>query len=211
MTKEVIILTKSSKNKGYCVAGLDFKTGKWIRLVSNNDNTQGALSDDDMQYPDGLYCNPYDLVRVQIKEPMPTEYQPENYLVDEGYYLDKIRKCSIEEIISLHSPEKHDYLFGDTDCYITEEQICKIGYSLVFVKVTNLTINQTYLYGKRKTKASFLYNQDIYNRLSVTDPHYYRTRDNTRFNEAIVVISLPESAYQGNKYFKFLALIDPIL
>lgn len=33
MEKEIIILTKSAKYGGLCVAGVDFKTGEWVRLV----------------------------------------------------------------------------------------------------------------------------------------------------------------------------------
>ena len=44
MKKEVAILTKSSKYKGYCVAGIDVNTGEWVRFVSDNEQTHGALS-----------------------------------------------------------------------------------------------------------------------------------------------------------------------
>lgn len=43
MRKKVILLTKSLKNGGYCVAGIDYYTGQWIRLVSGNQETKGAL------------------------------------------------------------------------------------------------------------------------------------------------------------------------
>ena len=40
----VAILTMSSKNGGYCVAGVDVNNGNWIRLVSDVVYTHGALS-----------------------------------------------------------------------------------------------------------------------------------------------------------------------
>ena len=46
---EMVVLTKSAKNGGHCVAGIDVDTGNWVRLVSNDLNTHGALSDQDMQ------------------------------------------------------------------------------------------------------------------------------------------------------------------
>ena len=51
---EMVVLTKSAKNGGHCVAGIDVDTGNWVRLVSNDLNTHGALSDQDMQYQDLL-------------------------------------------------------------------------------------------------------------------------------------------------------------
>lgn len=43
MEKKIIILTKSKKHSGYCVAGIDYETGEWIRLVSSDLETEGAL------------------------------------------------------------------------------------------------------------------------------------------------------------------------
>lgn len=31
--REIIVLTKSSKYGGLCVAGVDYNTGHWVRLV----------------------------------------------------------------------------------------------------------------------------------------------------------------------------------
>ena len=49
MEKEILILTKSCKNGGYCVAGIDLETKKSVRLVSDDQGTQGALSKDDLR------------------------------------------------------------------------------------------------------------------------------------------------------------------
>lgn len=45
----VAILTMSSKNGGYCVAGVDVNNGNWIRLVSDVVYTHGALSNNDIK------------------------------------------------------------------------------------------------------------------------------------------------------------------
>ena len=44
MEREVAILTRSSKFKRYCVAGIDINTGEWVRFVSDNEQAHGALS-----------------------------------------------------------------------------------------------------------------------------------------------------------------------
>lgn len=68
MEKRVIILTKSDKNGGYCVAGIDVNTGNFIRLVSEDENSNYALSDNDLIYDDErTYVEPMDIVNVQLK------------------------------------------------------------------------------------------------------------------------------------------------
>jgi hypothetical protein len=80
---EVVILTKSIKNGGYCVAGIDINTSKWVRLVSSDRDSHGALFEQDIQYRNGMNCEPLDVARVPILRKMPTAYQPENVLIDE--------------------------------------------------------------------------------------------------------------------------------
>ena len=58
MIREVAILTMSSKNHGFCVAGIDLDNGEWIRLVSDDVDTHGALRKEDVRYSDGGYCKP---------------------------------------------------------------------------------------------------------------------------------------------------------
>ena len=66
MEREVAILTRSSKFRGYCVAGIDLNTGEWVRFVSNDTQTHGALSRSDITYEDGSICNPLDIVLVDV-------------------------------------------------------------------------------------------------------------------------------------------------
>ena len=53
MEKKIIILTKSKKHSGYCVAGIDYETGEWIRLVSSDLETEGAVPCEDLQCSNG--------------------------------------------------------------------------------------------------------------------------------------------------------------
>ena len=79
---DVAILTKSAKNGGYCVAGIDMDTRQWIRLVSSDANSCGALFSQDLQYKDGTYCEPFDIARIPILGKHPHVYQPENVLIN---------------------------------------------------------------------------------------------------------------------------------
>lgn len=89
MKKEVAILTKSSKYKGYCVAGIDVNTGEWVRFVSDNEQTHGALSAYDISYADRHICKPLDVVLVEVVEAVPLAHQPENYLINSREYWKK--------------------------------------------------------------------------------------------------------------------------
>lgn len=201
---EVVILTKSSKNGGYCVAGVDHNNGTWIRLVSSDDASSGALFDRHMKYEDGSACKILDIARVPIIGPEEGTYQKENVLIDEGKRWEKIGRLSVGELLNLHPAEKHRYLLGNAYCYITKDAIGTVGHSLVLVQASNLVITQS---PERKTKADFLYRGTSYRNMSVTDPDYYTVPDKTEIKSAILVMSLPDTPVNERYYYKFVAKI----
>lgn len=205
MELNVLILTMSSKYKKYCVVGIDIDNGKWVRLVSNDEKSHGALSKKNISYRNNTICKPLDIVTVSIIKDKPLKYQPENVLIDCDSSWNKIRSIDIHELIKFHEPEKHDFIFGDTCPYIKEWVIQHVGSSVVLVEVYNLNIYHTL---DRKTKAKFTYNGNVYNNISVTDPEYYDSEP-YKIKKAFLVVSLPDSPYNGN-YYKFIAKIFPI-
>ncbi len=62
MKKEIIILTKSDKRAGYCIAGIDKKTGEWIRVISSNNSTEHAVPGDVLFCDVGRYVYIYDFL-----------------------------------------------------------------------------------------------------------------------------------------------------
>lgn len=46
--KEIILLTKSTMINHFCTAGIDTKTGEWVRIVSPDTSTQHAVTEADM-------------------------------------------------------------------------------------------------------------------------------------------------------------------
>ncbi len=207
MIREVAILTMSSKNHGYCVAGIDLQNGKWIRLVSDDVDTHGALSKEDVRYSDGIYCKPLDVVRVAIDQYTPIEHQPENALIDSSKYLEKVGTIDIGRVLEIHPAEFHDVLLGNQYAYITEAGIYKVSESLILVNVSDLTI---YHPSEWSTKATFTYRGTQYSNLAVTDPEYYTAPNNHHVNKAILVISLPDSPQNDKYYNKFVAKIFPL-
>lgn len=210
MKIEVAILAKSSKNGGYCVAGIDMNTGEWARFVSNNEKTHGALSNYDISYAGGRICKPLDVVSVDIVEAVPLAHQPENYLIDSDKYWRKNGECTLSDILDVHPAEVRPYLYGNLSPYVDGKEIDDIGYSLTLIEVSSLILTQTTnICGKPKTKASFFYNGKRYSNMSVTDPHFYSVPDGTRLADAYLVVSLPDTPFPEDCYYKFVAQIYP--
>ena len=210
MEREVAILTKSSKFGGYCVAGVDLSTGEWVRFVSNDAQTHGALSRRDITYEDRNICNPLDVVLVDVVGAAPLAHQPENYLIDSREYWKKTGECTLSDVFGVHPAEVRPYLYGNPSPFVDGEEIDNIGYSLTLVRVSSLTISQTInIYNKPKTKASFVYNGKWYNKMSVTDTDFYSVPNGTRFADAYLVISLPDTPFPEDCYYKFVAQIYP--
>lgn len=214
MEREIIILTRSSKKSNFCVAGVDAYTGEWIRLVSNDQQSHGALSRNDIRCTNGGLCQPLDIVRVDVIGAAPLELQPENYLINRRMRWNKIGEWTIEDVINVHPAENNRYLYGDVYPYVSEQNISDIGYSLTLVYVSSLTITQVSStfdgVTKVKTKASFYYNGRKYNNMSVTDPDYYSIPDGTYYREAYLVVSLPDAPFPEGCYYKFVARIYPV-
>ena len=99
MTKDIIILTKSKKDNGYCVAGIESETGKWIRLVSPNKLLNGSLTDFDMQMTNGEICEPLDFVRVEISQAVPSGCQTENHMITGSKSGITMRKHEITDTV----------------------------------------------------------------------------------------------------------------
>lgn len=203
MQKDIIILTESDKNHAFCVAGIDIHTGRWVRLVTEDEDTDGALTLEDLTYENGERCKVLDCVRVPIIERCGDQIQPENHLLDRNYYMEKIGKYRLGDVLKVHRPEVHEYILGKNEGhYVTEKYVYNAGgISLVLVEVRNLRI---YNNKDSKKKADFYYNSRYYKNFSVTDREYYNREG--IINKAILVISLTGKVLH-EKYFKCVAKI----
>lgn len=201
---EVAILTKSSKIKKHCVAGIEGKNYSWVRLVSNDETCDGALSDTNIQYEDQNFCNTLDVVRVPIISKCALKHQTENVLIDESKKWKKTGNISIRDLMKYHPPEIHGSLFGNYGHCISEDVISKTHHSLILVQVKDLILefNQ---FGK--LKAGFIYNSNRYTEMSVTDPYYKCNHEPKRINNAILVMSLPKTPHTDGWYYKLVAKI----
>ena len=77
---------------------------------------------------------------------------------------------------------------------------------MTIVEVNDLEIVQEEnLAGKPKTKINFNYNGKQYKNISVTDEKFYYATNGTRYNTAILVVSI--GTPYNNRYYKFVSAI----
>lgn len=204
--KEMVVMTKSSKYGNYCVAGIDMRNGQWIRLVTDDQNSYGAVADRDLICEDGTEVEVLDVIAVPVLERCGDGIQPENYLLDTTKYIDILKQISLDEVLEIHPPEDKKNILGNEYAYITDARVDQVGYSLTIVEVVNLKISQEENpEGKPKTKAKFMYKGVIYENMSVTDYRFYSVPNGTTYGNAIIVVSIG-TPYK-NKYYKFISAI----
>lgn len=193
---KVILMTRSSKHGGFCVAGIDVATGRWIRLVTGDERLHGAVPASEM-----CHCAPLDLVEIPVLRPAPTRRQPENVLLDRSHPWRRIARCSTEQVLRFVPPRTRGTLFGNRLCLLTGQE--DNDHSLTLVAVTDLTLRR-----EGKLKCDFDFAGSRYRSISVTDPDYYDPRVPSDLPRAVLVVSLADEALDG-KYFKFAAKIFP--
>ncbi|MGD9567065.1 MAG: hypothetical protein AB7V48_01885 [Sedimentibacter sp.] len=204
MERNIVILTESSKDGGLCVAGVDFNTGKWIRLVKNDGE---QITRNIMKYADGSSVEILDCVRVNTIGSAATPIQSENVYLNTATNIKRIKKISLRELLTIHNLENHRNILGSYN-HVIRSNAEGVGHSLELVKVNNAVLHRVPgSNGYDKSKLEFDYNNTHYNNMSVTDPDYYYVEDGTSFGDAILVISLANNNYKDFGYFKIIAKI----
>ena len=202
----MVVLTRSSKYGKKCVAGIDLIYGNWVRLVTNDESSYGAVSSKDLLYKDGESVQVLDIIDAPILSVCNTEMQPENVLLDLDTYIERVGRMSIQEVLNIHPLESRSNILGNIYPYITEARVEFLNHSLTIVEVNDLEIFQEKNpSGKPKTKTGFYYNGNKYENMSVTDEKFYSIKSGTCYKSAILVVSIG-TPYK-NKYYKFIAAI----
>lgn len=181
MEKEIILLTKSWKGGGnYCVAGIDSHTGEWVRIISDDNSIQHAVKESDMKLENGSIPEIFDIVNITCKSEQTNYYQPENFIFDESFYWENTGQSSLDAVLLLHPPERHEQLFYDLEKKISVQAVQDIPdcskYSLVLIKPTNVTIHVTQWENQAypTVTSSFTYSNHNYRYIKVTDPVFVR-------------------------------------
>ena len=188
MHKTIVVLAKSYKCGGWCIAGKEVKklangkynpTNTWIRPVSNNKENHGALTDSDCKLINGGIIDVLDLVEIPFESSLPEAGQPENWLVTPDMPWN--RETKIDAMFLERLLDKPDDLWVDPTCKDDEvsiqfEEAGLLRSSLYLIQPTDLKIHLSYLFDayankeKKEARASFRYNSKVYTGISITDP-----------------------------------------
>lgn len=208
MEKHIIILAKSNKFSGYCVAGFDIDSKKYIRLVPKNelDNPQTSLLEADLRYSNNEPISVLDIVKCTVVKQAADKHQTENWVLDVNAPKEKLGTVSITELGKYLSYE--ELVFYSTEKYVKNTTIDgNVSHSIEMILVSDLEIYNRY----GKIKADFTYKGNKYTGMSVTDPVYMvPSQANSsikHLDNAILVITLPHDTYINELYFKIVASI----
>lgn len=194
MIMDLIVLARSDKHNGYCVACIN-KFGEIVRLV--RDSEGHALEKEKCKF------KKLDFLTADVKY-APLEHQKENYILNK--ILNSSRSmASINDLIPFL--ECSPFIFGDTNPWLCEKEINNQKSTFLFVKVTNLHIYEN---DEGKYKCDFMYNNYNYKGFSITDPEF--KMKNKKFSKAFILVSLPAAPYNryGNGlYYKFICAVYP--
>lgn len=211
MEKKIIILTKSKKHSGYCVAGIDYETGEWIRLVSSDSETEGAVPWEDLQYSNGETLEVYDIIMCRLLRKCGTIVQPENCLYDETVKWEKVGKSNFDEVIKIHGYDSVDYVFENEDTKLPADWRFSGNPSLCLLKVKDASI-WVKTFEDKKISLNFTYDDIQYKYMSISQIdllNYYKnkTDDSYPLGTVTVVFSLTDKYYWNGKYYKVVAQI----
>ena len=212
MDKTIIILTKSKKHSGYCVAGIDYETGEWIRLVSSDTETEGAVPKEHLELYDGEDLEIYDVIQCKLLRPCPTLVQPENWLYDETIKWRKIGESNIDEVLDIHGYDSPEYIFGDNQVSLPEDWRFEDGTSLCLVEVQNATIWVKTFDGNQTVSLNFTYNGVDYkymkiSQIDIKDSYKNMNDGSYRVKSNKIIFSLTDRYYYNGKYYKVVAQI----
>ena len=142
--RKLIILAESAKFNNFCVAGVDFETGKWIRPISENPELEDAVPLDDFKYPDGSKVELLDVVEIKFSDRAANNpIQPENFFYNQKYYWQKVGRVTLQEVINLRGFDLRKKIFYNDERSISGANVIKFSEreSLLLLPVENLFIS----------------------------------------------------------------------
>lgn len=195
MTMDLMILAKSDKHNGCCVAGIN-KVGKFVRLV--RDKEGHALEKSQCKF------KKLDILTVEAHH-APLEFQKENYILSRliNTYRSSVSIGDLKVFV-----QNPLFIFSNTNPWLDENEMNRQKSTFVFARVNNLYIFRN---DEGKYKADFTYNNQEYKGFSITDPEF--KLECRKILNAYVLVSLPSlpyNKYGKELYYKFICAVYPI-
>jgi hypothetical protein len=209
MVKKVFIMTKSVKDRGYCVAGIDVENGEWIRFVSSKSGNaiEKEVMDDEKDPIEVL-----DVIAVNLEKHVPHKCQTENWLLDIDTPIIKQGIFSLNSLLRIKPLDRPDYIFVNDKSELEISEIRGLKNSLSMIEADCIVFDTSMKGdGRHHQKIKFKYNGSDY-AICLTDPQFRKEEmDEFPLKKAIVVISISSEPYGENDlYYKFAARIFPI-
>ena len=201
---QMCVLTMSSKGDGICLSGYDVDSGKWVRLVSNEEGD--AISRNLMNE-----VNILDVIEFDIVKYAPIRWSKENIIAKN---IKVVGKKTEYEIFCKYGIDNDDLLFDDGKYYVDENNLLNLTKTLMIINVQNAVI-KTKLDSNEECiqYIEFKYNGIIYH-LKITDLSYpYTSRDNltgTILENIIIVCSVQGKLKPNSHCYKFACKIFDI-
>lgn len=197
---QVVIMTKSIKYGGLCVAGFECKTGNWVRLVNDQ-----AITNRNFIYSNRSTINVLDKIEINILGSAATDIHKEDIYIDLTTPIIKLSALSLSQALDIYNLENNQYVLGNSRHAIYNDP-SYLGHSLEIVKVSNAILYEVEGPNGVKAKLDFVYNGTYYEKLSITDPEYFGMQNGTKLGDLIIVVSIPDDDWsRNNGYFKFVA------
>ena len=204
-----VILTKSYKDKGWCVVAFDLENYELVRLVTNGG---GSIP------KNALYgINELDEIRVRALGKCPDGPQTENVLVDVRSF-ERICHCAFGMNTFLNLLPKlplHEPRFM-SDCYYRYNDVSRFHHSIEIIKIRDLHIYwETYSHNEKpKRRCRFCSESGMNLRYRITAPKYVELDGDVDISSAYAIITIPAKPWIVNEnetiYFKFVAAVYPI-
>lgn len=210
------MLTTSKKMGNLCIAGVEKENGNWVRIISEDEEIQHAVTTKDATYKDGSLPQVMDVIRIKCKEHRPSYYQPENYVLDDSVYWEKLGEANIKKLLRVHPAEKKSFLFYNTDKCIDGDFVKDLKgvdkYSLILILPEDVCIHVKQWPERKQVTMSFNYNGNRYWYVRITDTEFENTylqypEGNYNFQENCLLIVSLGDIHTDKKHYKLIAKV----
>jgi hypothetical protein len=208
---DILILANSTKNRGFCVAGKNIVSNRWVRLVGDQNGAELNLNQ--ITYNDlagrrqMIRYEPFNkFIRLNFGNAVPLCYQPENILIGQGAW----QEIQIaQHNISYDTPTD---LWGTGDRIKADDikqNLINIQQSLYLIQVANLKF---YTNDYHSHRAYFQYGFNTYDLGATMDPSIFQDIVNgVRGYNNILTVSLAGPFFNKNsnqyEHYKIVAAV----
>jgi len=215
-SKTFICFANSRKTSGRCVAGKELINGRpagWIRPVSSRPTHE--ISIDERRYQDGRDPDLLHIVSAQFLAAQALPHQPENHVIDDGYYWSQQGTLDFQSIDAWLDTPTSLWDAGYSGYAFTNNRVpdtVTSPASLYLIRVPKLTLvvgAKSPDYPKRIVRGEFTHGRRPYV-LAVTDPqvevtHLARPDGRYTLDHPVLAVSLGDP-FQGF-FYKLIAAV----